>query len=123
MYVLIGFLSGILGGMGMGGGTALIPLLRLMGVDQKSAQGLNLIAFVPMAAVAVWLHHRSGRICWKSVLQFVLPATLFAVIGCLIARQLPAAILSRAFGAFLLLLAAGSLISVRRDLRNLRGKD
>ena len=56
---LIGFAGGVLGGMGMGGGTALIPLLTLCGVGQAEAQAVNLLAFAPTAAPAST--RRSGR--------------------------------------------------------------
>ena len=40
----IGFFSGIISGMGIGGGTILIPaLLFLTEVNQQQAQGVNLI--------------------------------------------------------------------------------
>ena len=39
LYVLFGFLSGVFGGLGMGGGTLLIPLLTIfLGLDQKLCQ-------------------------------------------------------------------------------------
>ena len=42
--VFIGILSGIVSSLGMGGGTILILLLTLfLGLDQKAAQGFNLI--------------------------------------------------------------------------------
>ena len=111
MIFLIGVVSGVLGGMGMGGGTALIPLLRAVGLDQKSAQGINLLSFVPMAVLAVYLHNRSGLIEKRNYWQIVLPALLFAVLGSLAARVLAAEILARAFGAFLVLLAISSIVS------------
>ena len=38
-YILAGVCGGIIGGMGMGGGTLLIPILTLfLGIDQRSAQ-------------------------------------------------------------------------------------
>ena len=40
---LCGVAGGLLGGMGMGGGTALIPLLTLFGVPQAAAQGVPLL--------------------------------------------------------------------------------
>lgn len=47
-----GFVSGLLGGMGMGGGTLLIPVLTIFfSVPQKIAQSTNLLAFLPMVRV------------------------------------------------------------------------
>ena len=40
---ILGFFSGIIGGMGMGGGTILIPALILFAhIDPKIAQSVNL---------------------------------------------------------------------------------
>ena len=51
LFLIAGFFAGLLGGMGMGGGTILIPALTvLLGVEQHVAQATNLIAFLPMAA-------------------------------------------------------------------------
>ena len=48
LYFLAGIAGGIPGGMGMGGGTALIPLLVLLcGAEQGVAQGINLLSFLP----------------------------------------------------------------------------
>ena len=47
-FLLIAILSGVFAGMGMGGGTFLIPLITLlMNVKQNVAQCLNLLVFVP----------------------------------------------------------------------------
>ena len=52
LLVLVGVLSGAVGGMGMGGGTVTIPLLVLFaGVEQKLAQAANLFSFLPMSEV------------------------------------------------------------------------
>ena len=54
--IISGVLGGLLGGMGMGGGTLLIPLLTIFcGLNQHLAQAINLIAFIPMAVVAVMI--------------------------------------------------------------------
>lgn len=50
--ILGGLVGGIIGGMGMGGGTLLIPILTIfLGIEQKNAQAINLIAFIPMAVI------------------------------------------------------------------------
>ena len=59
----IGFFSGIISGMGIGGGTILIPaLLFLTEVNQQQAQGVNLIYFIPTAVVALIAHRRIGTL-------------------------------------------------------------
>ena len=52
--ILIGIVSGIVSGAGMGGGTILIFLLSfVMGVEQHIAQATNLIFFIPTSIVAI----------------------------------------------------------------------
>ena len=51
----------MLGGMGMGGGTVLIPALTvILGVEQHVAQATNLIAFLPMALFTLKIHKENG---------------------------------------------------------------
>ncbi len=76
-YALSGLAAGVLAGMGMGGGTLLIPLLTLaLGVGQQEAQGVNMLAFLPGAILALWVHKRAGRVsfkgCWPMLLLGVL---------------------------------------------------
>ena len=61
--ILIGFLSGIIGGMGIGGGTVLIPSLVIFNnIQQQQAQGVNLIVFLPVAIIALITHYKKGNI-------------------------------------------------------------
>ena len=51
---ILGFFSGIIGGMGMGGGTILIPALILFAhIDPKIAQSVNLLSSIPMTIFAL----------------------------------------------------------------------
>ena len=60
---LAGFLSGIISGMGIGGGAILIPVVTLtMGFGQKEAQFLNLVYFIPTAIAALYKHRKNGNI-------------------------------------------------------------
>ena len=46
LLILAGIVGGIIGGMGMGGGTLLIPILTIfLDVEQKNAQAINLVAY------------------------------------------------------------------------------
>lgn len=117
LYFLCGIAGGLLGGMGMGGGTLLIPLLTLfLGVEQGAAQGVNLLSFLPMSALALFVHAREGRLERKGLLFLILPALLFSGLSALLAAALPSPVLKKGFGLFLLLLSAFPFSSsLRKD--------
>ena len=57
--ILIGIISGIFSGVGMGGGTILIFLLTMfLDLEQHIAQATNLIYFVPTAISAKIINYR-----------------------------------------------------------------
>lgn len=114
LYLLAGFFSGILGGMGMGGGTILIPVLTiLLGVEQHVAQATNLIAFLPMAAFSLKVHKERGLLKTDGVGWVVVPALLLSVASGILAAFTPAEVLRKLFGAFLVMLAVKGLFSVK----------
>ena len=62
-YGIAGVAFGMIGGMGMGGGVILIPVLTLLlGVGQHTAQGMNLMAFLPMSIFALIAHLKKHRV-------------------------------------------------------------
>ncbi|MDE6504484.1 MAG: TSUP family transporter [Clostridia bacterium] len=114
LYLIAGFAAGLLGGMGMGGGTVLIPALTiLLGVEQHVAQAANLIAFLPMAAFSLKVHKERGLLKTEGIAGIVIPAVIISVLSGLVAALLPAEVLKKLFGAFLILLAVKGLLSVR----------
>ena len=121
LYILFGFLSGILGGLGMGGGTLLIPLLSIfLNVDQKLCQGLNLLSFLVMSLFSLIIHFKNGYIALDGLWPIVLSGLIFTVIGALLAGKLPSEILRIAFGIFLCLLAILEFYRVGKDVLKAR---
>ena len=107
VYAATGFLSGLIGGMGMGGGTVLIPALTVFcGVEQHAAQAANLLSFLPMAAFSLSVHKKQGLMRTDGILSVILPAVAASSLGGAAALVLPASALRRLFGAFLVALAA-----------------
>ncbi len=105
LSVLAGFASGIISGMGIGGGTILIPALSLfLAVDQHVAQGVNLLYFIPTAAVALCVHIKNKTINYKIALPIVLLGIAGAVGGSLLALVIHSILLKRLFGGFLFLM-------------------
>lgn len=117
IFLLSGFLSGVFGGMGMGGGTVLIPLLTVVfSVPQRLAQGANLIAFLPMAIASLKIHTDNGYVKYKGILYIIIPAVIFSAAGAAIAALLPSEYLSKGFGAFLSVLSAAEFILAAKAL-------
>jgi hypothetical protein len=111
LYLIFGFAAGLLGGMGMGGGTILIPALTIfLSVEQHVAQATNLISFLPMAAVSLRTHAEKGLIKYNNLWWIIAPAVVLSVAGGVVAIVLPAEALRRLFGAFLLVLAVRQVV-------------
>lgn len=120
-FMLVGVSGGILGGMGMGGGTVLIPLLGILfGLEQHLSQAINLISFVPMAVIALIIHFRNGLVETSGLWKIILAGLLSCVVGCFVARSIKADLLKRIFGGFLIVL---SIIQIFVVLRKKRKKE
>ena len=110
--ILFGVLGGVLGGMGMGGGTLLIPLLTIfLNISQQNAQGINLIAFLPMSIIAIIIHAKNHLIKFKYATYVSLVGVLSSVFGAYIAGITSSENLSVAFGIFLIVLAVFQILS------------
>lgn len=108
--VLAGFCTGILSAWGVGGGTLLLLLMTLFfGVAQADAMAINLLYFLPTAAMGL-LYHRKNGLLDRAVLRSAVPwGTAAAAAGALAATAVDTDLLRRPFGIYLLL-AVGSLL-------------
>lgn len=111
-FSLIGVLSGVFAGMGMGGGTFLIPLLTiLMKVNQQVAQCVNLLVFIPLAIVVLIIYSKQKLLKLKGVFWLVVPATIVSILGSLLAIDIRGKTLKIIFGIFLILVGIFMVIS------------
>jgi hypothetical protein len=101
--LITGLLAGIVSGMGIGGGALLIPMLGIvLGMGQREAQHINLLYFIPTAAVAVFTHAKQDSIEKKGLTKLILFGLAGAAAGAFLAFRLDAEWLRRGFGLFLL---------------------
>ncbi|MBQ7453070.1 MAG: sulfite exporter TauE/SafE family protein [Clostridia bacterium] len=101
-FVLVGLLSGVLAGMGMGGGTFLIPLLTiLMGVGQKVAQGVNLAVFVVIGVVCVIVYAKKKLLKLSGIWPLYVSAIVVSGFGAFFADRAKPKTLQIIFGIFL----------------------
>ena len=110
LLILFGFLAGIIGGMGMGGGTVLVPLLSFLDLPQKTIQAINLISFLPMCCVALIFHAKNKLIQTKHVWWLIIPAIAMAVVGALFADKADNKVLRLSFAIFLIAVGVWQLV-------------
>ena len=112
MPLLAGLTAGVAGSLGLGGGSVLVLWLTLvMDMPQKQAQGMNLLFFLPTAAVALITHAINGMVDWRAAGRLIAVGLVGTALGCAAAGFLPADMLRRAFAIFLLILGARELLS------------
>ena len=108
----VGFGAGILSSWGIGGGTLLLLVMTLLlDVPQGQAAAVNLLYFLPTAAMGLIWHRQNGLLD-KAVLRCTVPwALAAAAAGAWAATALDVTLLRRPFGLFLL---AAAVLTLRQ---------
>ena len=113
--IIAGVIGGIVAGMGMGGGTLTIPILTIfLKYEQLRAQGINLVAFLPMAVVALFIHVKNHLVDFKSTWLLALVGCVFSVGGAFIAAATSNNLLKKLFAFFLIGLGIWQFIELKR---------
>ncbi len=104
LAILTGLLVGILSGvMGIGGGILLVPIMVLgFGFTQHLSQGTSLAAIIPTAIVGAYTHDRAHNVDRGAAVWLSAGGLAGALLGALVAVQLPRELLVRLFGVLLL---------------------
>lgn len=101
---LCGLGASVISAWGVGGGTLLLLVMTLfLGVDQRTAQGVNLLFFLPTAASALVCHAKGGYLDKPTLKAAVPAAVLAALIGAWVSNAIDVEILRKPFGVYLLL--------------------
>lgn len=116
MNILAGFLSGLAGSMGLGGGSFLILYLTLIkNTPQLKSQGINLIFFIPCALVSILLCSKNKLVKWDIVIWVAVGGVLGVVFGLWILKYIHPHLLSKIFGGFLILFGLIQLFSKEKE--------
>ena len=112
---LCGLGASILSAWGVGGGTLLLLVMTLfLDVDQRTAQGINLLFYLPTAISALVCHAQNGYLDKPALKNAVPVAVIAAALGAWIATAVDVDILRKPFGIYLLL-SGISLIWPRKE--------
>lgn len=110
--VLTGIVSGIVSGMGMGGGTILILIFTIfLNIEQHIAQATNLIFFIPTAIIAIYINKKQKILDMKTGIIIGISGIFGAVIGSIISNKVDSQNLKRYFGIFLLIITIHEIYS------------
>ena len=98
------FITGILAAMGLGGGMILILYMTIISdMPQITAQGINLLFFIPIAALALIIHTKNHLVKWKKIIPAIICGVVSAISGAFIAKAMGNSFLTKIFAAFVLI--------------------
>lgn len=110
LFIIAGFVSGIISGMGIGGGTVLIPVLTIFaGMQQQTAQCVNLLYFIPTAVVSLILHIKNKNIEKKNLIPLIVSGIVFAAGGSFLMYFIEGTLLRKLFGGLLFIMGAAEV--------------
>ena len=102
--LLVGTALGFLTGLGVGGGSLLMVwLTAVLGMDTLTARSINLLFYLPGAAVAILFRQRQGKIQWRNVLPPALAGCLAAALCSRFSTVVDNSWLQKIFGVTLII--------------------
>lgn len=108
--LLVGTALGFLSGLGVGGGSLLLLwLTAVLSMEQRTAQGINLLFFLPAALCACFFHLRRKALPWKTILPAAASGCICAALGATLAAHIETELLRKLFGGLLLLTGLSEL--------------
>ncbi len=109
---VVGALTGVAASMGLGGGFILLLYLALASdLAQTEAQGVNLLFFLPIIAIAVIIHLKNRLVDVKTALVCGGLGALAVPLGYLVATALDGDVLRKVFAAFVIVAGLKDLFS------------
>lgn len=114
-FVALGLFAGTMAAaLGVGGGIIFVPALVIVaGFDQHLAQGTSLAIILPTAIVSATVHARGGRVVWRIAIPIGLVGIAGALLGARAAIGLDPEVLSKLFGALLVVVAIRMFLRAR----------
>lgn len=111
LTIIAGFISGLVGSLGLGGGGILLMYFSLFtDIAPQKAGGINLLAFLPVGTVAVITYTFKNMIKWKTVLNVILGGIIGVGVGVMLNSMIDTFYLSKIFAAGLIVFGLTQVI-------------
>ena len=102
--LVVGTLLGFLSGLGIGGGSLLILwLTMILGMEQETARSINLLFFLPAAAVSCYFRRKQGLLTLNKVIPAIAAGCIGAILGTWLGNCLNTEFMKKGFGSLLLI--------------------
>lgn len=100
----VGTALGFLTGLGVGGGSLLMVwLTAVLGISAITARSINLLFYLPGAAIAILFRKRQGKLQWKNVLPPALAGCVAAAVCSTFSTAVENSWLQKVFGVILVI--------------------
>ena len=107
----VGIVLGFLSGLGIGGGSLLILWLTMvLGLEQPTARGINLLFFLPAAAISCLFRWRQGAVDFKAILPATIAGCIAAAACTYLGTMLDLELLKKLFGGLLIVTGLRELL-------------
>ena len=115
LSIIAGLVCGVISGLGIGGGSILMVwMTAFVGLEQRTAQGINLLYFLPTAAASLFFHVKNRFVDWSITIPAAICGAACAASCAFLAQKLNSGVLQQLFGGFLLLIG---ILEIRKALK------
>ena len=116
VVLLVAAVLGFLTGLGIGGGSLLILWLTMaLKMDQETARSINLLFFLPSAAISCAFRKKQGHLDFKTALPAILSGCAAAALFSWLSTGLDVTLLKKLFGGLLILTGLRELFYKRKE--------
>lgn len=117
LLILVASFSGIVAGMGVGGGSLFILLTTIFNIfEHKEAQSYNLIMFIVVGIFATISNMKNKNIDKKLLKKLILPVCIGSILGMLFVKHISENILKNIFYIFMVVIGSYEIISSLKNI-------
>ena len=118
MALIVGTVLGFLAGLGVGGGSLLVLwLTQVVGMDSIQSRAINLLFFLPCAAVSCYFQRKQGSLPRKKLLPAIAAGCACAGVFSWLGTSIEVSLLKKLFAWLLLITGIREIRYCSRDQR------